>query len=148
MTAAEHPWLAGLVGDAEVAALLGAEAEVAAMLRFEAALAAAEARHGVIPGEAAAAIAEALAGFRPDLGALARGTARDGVVVPELVRQIRAAVGEPARGAGAFRGDQPGRDRHGAGAAAEGGPAGSRRRGLRRSSRRSTGSSGGSASGR
>ena len=115
------------------------------MLRFEAALAAAEARHGVIPAEAAAAIADALAGFRPDLAALARGTARDGVVVPELVRQLRAAVGEPHGGAGAFRRDQPGRDRHGAGAAAEGGAAGPRRRGWRRSSRRSTSSTRGSA---
>jgi 3-carboxy-cis,cis-muconate cycloisomerase len=89
------PWLAGLLGDAEVAALLGPEAELAAMLRFEAALAAAEARHGVIPDEAAAAIADGIAGFRPDVAALARGTARDGVVVSELMRQIRAAVGEP-----------------------------------------------------
>ena len=31
----------------------------------------------------------------PTSAALARGTARDGVVVPELVRQLRAAVGEP-----------------------------------------------------
>ena len=68
VAAFDHPWLAGLVGDAEVAALLGPEAELAAMLAFETALAAAEARAGVIPAEAAAAIAAALAGFRPDIG--------------------------------------------------------------------------------
>ena len=95
VTAFDHPWLAGLVGDAEVAALLGPEAELAAMLAFETALAAAEARRGVIPADAAAAIAAALAGFRADMAALAAATARDGVVVPELVRQLRAAVGEP-----------------------------------------------------
>ncbi len=90
-----HPWLAGLVGDAEVAALLGPEAELAAMVRFEIALAAAQARRGVIPDEAAATITARLGGFAPDLAALARGAARDGVVVPEFVRQMRAAVGEP-----------------------------------------------------
>lgn len=88
-----HPWLAGLVGDAEVAALIGPEAELAAMLRFEAALAAAEAGAGLLGGEAAAAVAAGVAGFRVDGPALARATARDGVVVPELVRQLRAAVG-------------------------------------------------------
>ena len=65
------------------------------MLAFETALAEAEAGAGVIPADAAAAIAAALAGFRADIAALAAATARDGVVVPELVRQLRAAVGEP-----------------------------------------------------
>ena len=95
VAALDHPWLAGLVGDAEIAALIGPEAELAAMLAFETALAEAEAGAGVIPPDAAAAIAAALAGFRPDMAALAAATARDGVVVPELVRQLRAAVGEP-----------------------------------------------------
>jgi 3-carboxy-cis,cis-muconate cycloisomerase len=91
----EHPFLSGLLGDAETAALLGIEAELAAMLRFEAALAEAEAELGIISPQAGAAIAAALAAFRPDLDELKAGTARDGVVVPDLVRQIRRAVGEP-----------------------------------------------------
>ena len=95
VSAFDHPWLAGLVGDDEVAALIGAEAELAAMLAFETALAAAEARAGVVPAEAAQAIGAALAGFRPDMAGLKRGAGRDGVVVPELVRQLRAAVGPP-----------------------------------------------------
>jgi len=95
VSAFDHPWLAGLVGDEEVAGLLGPEAELAGMLAFEAALAAAEARHGVVPAEAAEAIAAAVAAFRPDVTALRDATARDGVVIPELVRQLRAAVGEP-----------------------------------------------------
>ncbi len=93
-----HPWLAGLVGDAEVAALLGPEAEVAAMLRFEVALAAAEAEAGLIEPAAAMAVAAAARGFRADMGALAGSTARDGVAAPEFVRQLRAAVGEPHGG--------------------------------------------------
>jgi 3-carboxy-cis,cis-muconate cycloisomerase len=91
----DHPLLAGLLGDAEMAALLGIEAELAAMLRFEAALAEAEAELGLVPAESGSAIAGTLAGFRSDIEALGGGTARDGVVVPELVRQIRQAVGEP-----------------------------------------------------
>lgn len=90
-----HPWLAGLTSDAEVAALIGPEAELAAMLRFEAALAEAEAAAGVITAEAALAVAAGVSGFRADMATLARATARDGVVVPDLVRQLRAAVGEP-----------------------------------------------------
>ncbi len=65
------------------------------MLAFEIALAKAEAKHGFVPAEAASAIGEKLAGFEPDIAGLREGTARDGVVVPELVRQLRVAVGEP-----------------------------------------------------
>lgn len=92
----EHPHLGDLLGDADVSAFFSADAERSAMLRFEVALAVAEAQAGVIPAEAAAAIASALSTFEPDTEALRRGTARDGVVVPELVRQIRGAVGGDA----------------------------------------------------
>ena len=95
IAAFDHPILSGLLGDGETAALLGVEAEIAAMLAFEAALAAAAAENGLIPAEAGQAIAGALAGFQSDMTALNEGAARDGVVVPELVRQIRQAVGEP-----------------------------------------------------
>ena len=96
LTPFEHPFLSGLFGDAEIAALLSTEAEIAAMLRFEAELAAAQAAVGVIPAEAAGAITAAIAGFVPDIAALRTATGKDGVVVPELVRQLRRAVGEPA----------------------------------------------------
>ncbi|TGS89966.1 3-carboxy-cis,cis-muconate cycloisomerase, partial [bacterium M00.F.Ca.ET.177.01.1.1] len=36
--------------------------------------------------------------FRPDTGKLRAGVTKDGVVVPELVRQIKLAVGEPHGG--------------------------------------------------
>lgn len=75
--------------------MLGIEAEIGAMLAFETALARAEAKHRVVPAEAATAIGAKLANFKPDIGRLRDGTARDGVVVPELVRQLRLAVGEP-----------------------------------------------------
>ncbi len=91
----EHPFLGELLGDPEMAALLSAETELVLMLRFEAELAAAQAAHGLVPSEAAAAIAELCTSFSPDLASLRASTARDGVVVPELVRQLRVALGAP-----------------------------------------------------
>lgn len=91
----EHPFLRALLGDDELTAQFSADADLAGMLRFEAALAKAEGAAGVIPQAAATAIAEMAEPFTPDRDKLAAAVARDGVVVPELVRQLRAAVGEP-----------------------------------------------------
>lgn len=93
----DHPFLSSLLGDEEVGKLMGPEAELAAMLRFEAALARAEAEEGVIPAAAAAAIEDLCGSFHPDVAALNQGAARDGVVVPDLVRQLRAGLAEPHR---------------------------------------------------
>ncbi|MBD0415504.1 3-carboxy-cis,cis-muconate cycloisomerase [Oryzicola mucosus] len=95
ISAFEHPFLSGLAGDNEVAALLGPQAEIDAMLAFETALAEAEAEFGVIPEATALAIAATLTGFTADFEGLKSGTARDGVVIPEFVKQMRAAVGAP-----------------------------------------------------
>jgi 3-carboxy-cis,cis-muconate cycloisomerase len=92
---ATRPLLAALAGDAEIEALLSDAAHVAAMLRFELALAEAEADAGLISAEAAGAIADGLAGFAPDWDDLAAGMARDGVVVPALVAQMRRAIAAP-----------------------------------------------------
>jgi len=89
----DHPLLAGLLGDDELAELFALRAELDAMLRFEAALCEAEAEEGVIPEAAAHAIRRAIEGFRPDTAKLREDTARDGLVVPGLVSQLRAAVG-------------------------------------------------------
>lgn len=85
-----------LVGDAEFEALFSDEAEIAAILKFEAALAAAQGDVGLIPPAAAEAIAEAIEGYQPDMDDLAQGIASDGVVVPALLRQLRAVMGEHA----------------------------------------------------
>ncbi len=91
------PWLDGLFADAEVAALWSGDAQIARMLEVERALTEATAEAGRIsPGDRAAALAT-LDGFVPDMADLASGTAQDGVVVPALVRQLRAAC--PAPGA-------------------------------------------------
>jgi 3-carboxy-cis,cis-muconate cycloisomerase len=85
-----------LLADAEVSGLLGDAAQARAMVAVERALARVEGRLGVIDAAAAARIDAALAGFEPDLGDLARGTASAGVPVPALVAQLRRAVGGPA----------------------------------------------------
>ncbi|MEZ2126744.1 MULTISPECIES: 3-carboxy-cis,cis-muconate cycloisomerase [unclassified Sinorhizobium] len=92
----DHPFLSGLLGDEEVAAWFSAQADIRAMLSFEASLARAEANHGVIPQDAADRIAEVCAGFEPDTAALKSATATDGVVVPDLVKQLRKAIGGDA----------------------------------------------------
>lgn len=91
----DHPFLSGLLGDDAVAVCFSAQADVDAMVAFEVELAAAEAAEGLIPAGAGAAIREALAQFVPDMEHLRIGTARDGVVVPALVAQLRAVVGDP-----------------------------------------------------
>jgi len=82
----DHPFLSGLLGDAEVSGYFSAKAEIRAMLDFEAALA----------KVAAHRIGEVCANFEPDLQSLKTATATDGVVLPDLVRQLRKAVGEDA----------------------------------------------------
>lgn len=93
----DHPILSGLLGDEELAHLFSARAELDAMLKFEAALAEAEADEGVIPRPAAEAITATLARFSPDVAGLKAGVAQDGVVVPALVRELRAALPEDVR---------------------------------------------------
>lgn len=92
----DHPFLSGLVGDEETAAYFSAEADIRAMLQFEAALARAQAAHDVIALADAEAISAACANFVPDIDSLRAATARDGVVIPDFVRQLRAAAGDAA----------------------------------------------------
>jgi 3-carboxy-cis,cis-muconate cycloisomerase len=92
----DHPILSPLLGDAEIAAFFSADAEIRAMLAFEVALAQAEAAEGVIDTGDAELIAQRLQDFGPDRDALAAAVAVDGVVVPELVAQLRQAVGGEA----------------------------------------------------
>ena len=91
--------LSALAGDPEIGALLSDHAGVAAMLAVERALAAASADAGWIEPAAADAVSAAIDGFAPDWTDLAAGMARDGVVVPALVSQLRESVAEPHRSA-------------------------------------------------
>jgi 3-carboxy-cis,cis-muconate cycloisomerase len=89
------PILNQLVGDAEIEAFFSDTADLQSMLAFEAALARAEAKFGFIPVEAAHKISEVCADVEFDLEKLALGMEKDGVVVPELIRQLRERIGEP-----------------------------------------------------
>ncbi|MFB9948519.1 3-carboxy-cis,cis-muconate cycloisomerase [Rhizobium puerariae] len=96
VSAFEHPFLSGLLGDEEAGRLFSAEAEIEAMLAFESALAKAEASAGVIPADAAERICAVCGAFTPDMAELRQGTARDGIVVADLVSQLRGVVGDDA----------------------------------------------------
>lgn len=89
----DHPLFSGLLGDEDIEAQFSVEAELRAMLDIEIALAEAEAAEGIVPAEAGETIAARLGDFKPDMAGLRRGVANDGIAVPELVKQLRAAVG-------------------------------------------------------
>lgn len=89
--------LSALAGDAQIEALLSDEAHLTAMLAVEKALAEASADIGWISADAATAIGAAIDGFTPDWPGLEAGMARDGVVVPAFVKQLRSAIAEPYR---------------------------------------------------
>jgi 3-carboxy-cis,cis-muconate cycloisomerase len=89
-------FLNDLLFEPEIAVLIGAEADLKAMHAFEVALGQSTAAAGLIPGEHARILDEAAANFRPDLDALQHATLKDGVVIPDFVRQLRAHVGGEA----------------------------------------------------
>ncbi|MGE4482690.1 3-carboxy-cis,cis-muconate cycloisomerase [Acidocella sp.] len=88
---------AALLADAEIETWFSQEAELHAMLEFEIALAQAQAATGLIPAEAAAAIARGGSEFTPDPAALAAGLFKDGVLGPGFVKALRASLPETAR---------------------------------------------------
>jgi len=91
----EHPFLAQLFGDdEEILALFTGAADISEMLRYEAALSDAQADLGLIPAEARLAIAKTMETFEPNIPNLAKATARDGVVIPSLVKELKSAVGK------------------------------------------------------
>ena len=91
------PLLSGLAGDEAVAALLGDDAQLQAMLSIERALAEASAETGFIARADAVAIGKTIDAFVPDWDDLRKGMARDGVVVPALVAQLRSRLPEAQR---------------------------------------------------
>ena len=91
-----HPFLGDLFGDVEIENAWSPARQLAHMLDFERALSRALAAAGQIDNAALDAVLRRMDAFQPDMARLKRATARDGVVVPELVRQLRAGLGEKA----------------------------------------------------
>jgi len=88
--------LGALYGTDEMRAAMGERALLRRMLETEAALARAEARLGIVPAEAAAAITAAVDVDRLDLTALAASARNTGYPVVGLVRQLEALAGPEA----------------------------------------------------
>jgi 3-carboxy-cis,cis-muconate cycloisomerase len=95
VSAFDSPMLSTLLSDEEAARYFSVEADIRAMLAFEGALAKAQAAAGLIAAEAADHIAGVCDVFEPDVASLAAGAAQDGVVVPALVKILRAEIGAP-----------------------------------------------------
>jgi len=84
-------------GSAEMRAVFSEDALLAAAVRAEVALAVAQGRTGVIPAEAAEAIARGASAEGLDREALKRETENVGYPVLGLVRQLAARLGEPGK---------------------------------------------------
>ncbi len=94
--ALDHPWLGGLFGDMEAAAIWSPERQVAHMLAFEASLLRAQAAAGTVAHERAERVARSIEAARITPADLRDGTARDGVPIPALVGLLRRAAGGDA----------------------------------------------------
>ena len=86
-----------LLGDEEIATLLGSEKDIEAMVRFELALLRALNANGLVSKTSFEAISQHLSLFRLDDHSLIEATRRDGAVVPDLVRQMRSLLPEDLR---------------------------------------------------
>jgi 3-carboxy-cis,cis-muconate cycloisomerase len=93
---ADGPVMGALYGTDTMRAAMGETAFLQRMLDVEAALARAQARLGIVPAEAAAAITAAAKAERLDLAALAAATRNTGYPVVGLVRQLSALSGPEA----------------------------------------------------
>jgi 3-carboxy-cis,cis-muconate cycloisomerase len=93
----EASLLAPHLGDDEIASLFSTESDISAMLKFEGALAKSQASAGLIPQASALAIAPALISPELDHSLFSSGIARDGMVVPNLIAQLRNVLPTEAR---------------------------------------------------
>ncbi|KZY48219.1 hypothetical protein A3731_06885 [Roseovarius sp. HI0049] len=100
MTGAEPGgWLEAVAGDATTSARLGEARRLQDMLRVEASYARALGAVGQVTPEIAEAAAKAIEAAPIDTRQIAREAAEDGMPVPSLSRQLRAAVPENLRDA-------------------------------------------------
>lgn len=95
-TVFDHPWLSGLFGDAEAAAIWSPERQLKHMLAFEAAFTQALNHVGAIQLDQPEDLVARIASFQVDLDDLRQGTARDGLPVPALVSQLKQMAGKQA----------------------------------------------------
>ncbi|MCC6626439.1 MAG: adenylosuccinate lyase family protein [Chloroflexi bacterium] len=97
-SALDSPLYRDMFGTAAMRAVFAERAQVDCWVTIEAALARAQAAAGLIPADAATAIAAACDGLSIDWDALREGTMLVGYPILSLVRQIARAAGESAGG--------------------------------------------------
>jgi len=97
MKAGGQIWTAGLYRDREISDQFSDEMLFASFSRFEQALVKGLAKAELVTPDDAAQLIGQIAGFEPDGAAIAEAGIRDGVPVPEYVRQLRAHVSGPAK---------------------------------------------------
>ncbi|MEO1248675.1 MAG: 3-carboxy-cis,cis-muconate cycloisomerase [Pseudomonadota bacterium] len=93
VSAFDNSLLSGLFSDPDIAAEFSAEKTLDRYRDFEIALTEALTAEGIISGDAAQVIDHACRTLKPDVAAIAQATARNGVPVPDYVRQIREKIG-------------------------------------------------------
>ena len=103
---------AHLWGTEELRAVFEERRRLQSWLDILVALAAAQAELGIIPADAAAAIASAASVDRLDLGFVAAETRRTSHSTLGLIRGLERVLPPEARRAHLLRGDRPGRHRH------------------------------------
>ena len=91
-----HPWLGGLFHDADAATALSPARQMSHMLAVEAAYTRALAATGKGTNVNVDALAQSIRTFAPDMAQLRTATEQDGVPVPDLVRQLKAAFPDAA----------------------------------------------------
>lgn len=84
-----------LFSDAEISALWGAESQLGFILAFEIAFTDGLLKAGRISDDAAQTAVLKIQNFQPDFSALSIGVRRDGLVIPELVKQLKEGLSEP-----------------------------------------------------
>ena len=87
----------GLLGDAEVESLFSSDAMLRRMLDFEVALTRALHAEGEITEGVCTRTVTCIGGMKLDVDRISLAAERDGVVVPELVNQVRQALPEDCR---------------------------------------------------
>jgi hypothetical protein len=97
MTAGEQRWAAGLSRDRQIAEKFSDDTLFASFSRFERALINGLAAAGLVAASEAEDLARQISEFAPDGAAIAEAGIRDGVPVPEYVRQLRAHVAGAAK---------------------------------------------------
>ena len=90
----DHPWLGGLFGESKVIDLWSAECQLDRYRAFEVALANALEACGRVPVRHGHLAAEAIENAEIDMASLAASTTRDGLPIPDFVRQLRSQAGE------------------------------------------------------